>query len=77
MITFYVLKSNRSDNGIYHYFRNFPENYPGFFSTEDYMDAMAWNKRQQAVDFLKANGLDADFHVEAKQDECFPEQLVY
>jgi hypothetical protein len=41
------------------------------------MDAMAWNKRKQAIEFLKENGLDKDFHVEMKQNEYFPDQLVY
>ena len=77
MITFYVLESNRTNNYVHYYFRNFPDNHPGFFSTEDFMEAMAWNKRQLALDFLKNNGLDKDFHVEMKQNEYFPEFFQY
>ena len=72
MITFYVLESNRAENMTHYYFRNFPDNHPGFFSTEDFMEAMAWNKRQLALDFL-----DKDFHVEMKQNEYFPEFFQY
>ena len=77
MIIFYVLESNRTNNYVHYYFRNYIENHPGFISTEDFMDAMAWNKRKQAIEFLKENGLDTDFHVEMKQNEYFPDRFVY